>query len=113
MDFMRACEHRKYMILTAIAALQIFLFILCIACIFHHIAARAYSSRVEVEKEECYISVQVRPGESLWKISSRYYSSEYKSMHQYIKKIINLNHMPDETIHAGAYLIIPYYEIAQ
>lgn len=98
---------------AAIAIFQIVIFVLCIACIFRHIAAKSQGSSAQEQKAECYISVQVRSGESLWEISERYYSSEYKDMNQYMKKIMRLNHMSGEDIHAGAYLIIPYYDSGQ
>lgn len=93
-----------YIKYATIAAASIF-FILMSVILSHNQS----NSRRAGEGKECYVSIQVQSGESLWEISSRYYSSEYKSMKRYITRIKYLNHMLDEDIPAGAYLIVPYY----
>ena len=93
---------------AAIVAASIF-FILLSIIFYHNKSSRINRNRRAGEQMECYKSIQVKSGESLWEISSRYYSSEYKSMRQYIARIKCLNHMLDEEIPAGGYLIIPYY----
>lgn len=101
--------HIKYLLIAAISLFIILSFLLCISA-SRHASAYAVNRQAEGQKVECYTSIQVSPGESLWKISKRYYSHEYKNMNLYIKKIMKLNHMVTEDVHAGAYLIIPYYE---
>lgn len=101
-------ERPNYLKYAAIAAASIF-FILMSVILYQNKSAREHGSRRAGEREECYVSIQVAPGETLWEISSRYYSSEYKSMKKYIRRIKYLNHMLDEEISAGAYLIVPYY----
>ncbi len=99
--------HGMAVIITGI--LQISFFLFCTVLVLYHVLSGP-ESREETQKPEYYASVQVHSGESLWDISKRYYTSEYKSIRQYIRKIKYLNHMADEDLHAGAYLIIPYYE---
>lgn len=101
-------EQPNYLKYAAIVATSIF-FILMSMIFYQSKSAREHGSRRVGERKECYVSIQVEPGESLWEISSRYYSSEYKSMRNYITRIKYLNHMLDENIPAGAYLIVPYY----
>lgn len=91
-----------------IAAAAIFC-ILMAAIILCCSAVHAGSTGTAEQRVECFISIQVHDGESVWEISSRYYSSEYHSMRRYIKKIMNINHMTNEQIDAGSFLIIPYY----
>lgn len=98
----------KYKRIVGICTLEILFFLLCITCIIRH-ASSDNVSRPEA-REECYISIQVHSGDSLWEISRRYYTSDYKSMDYYINKIKALNHMSGESITAGASLIIPYYK---
>lgn len=62
------------------------------------------------KKSERFASVKVCSGETLWEISKRYYTDEYKNMNSYVKKIMQLNNMTDEEINSGAYVIIPYYD---
>lgn len=98
-------NYLKYMTAAAVAA---FLLLLSVF-VFRYSAVHARSSERAGQRVECFTSIQVHSGESMWEISKRYYSSEYKSMNRYIRKIMSLNHMTSEDIHAGAYLIIPYY----
>lgn len=111
-DFIRfrliRCNCFKY---AAIAAASIF-FILLFIIFYRSNSAQIYQNGREEERMECYRSIQVKSGESLWEISSRYYSSEYKSMKRYIARIKYLNHMLDEEIPAGGYLIIPFYAVS-
>lgn len=99
----------KYRAVHAILMIQILFFILCMAVISWQMAVHT-AGRINEKKTERFASVKISSGESLWEISSRFYSDEYKNMHSYIKRIMKLNHMSDEEVCSGAYLIIPYYE---
>lgn len=92
----------------AIIAETIFL-LLIIGLMLHHTAVHVRRSGPDAQKVECFTSVQVKEGESLWEISERYYSKDYKSMSRYIQRIKALNHMANSRVDAGACLIIPYY----
>ena len=86
------------------------IFLLLISVFHFTLVSAAHSAKPEVvERVEYFESVQVQQGETLWIISDRYYSSDYKSKDNYIKKIMSLNHMTSRDIHAGSYLVIPYY----
>ena len=99
-------NHAKYLMIV-IAGI---LFILLTILLFYNTSASASSNSYQIgERVECFKSVQVHAGESLWEISKRHYSSEYESMGKYIGRIKYLNHLLNEDIIAGTYLIIPYY----
>lgn len=102
-------ERIKYIAIAVTVILQISFFVFSAACIIHHVTVQAGGEN-ESRKPECYLSIRVHAGESLWEISKRYYSSEYKNMNWYVRKIKYLNHMTDENVNAGSYLIIPYYD---
>ncbi len=102
-------ERMKYIAVAVTAILQISFFLFSTACILHHVSVRSGSEN-ESRRLECYLSIRVNAGESLWDISKRYYTGEYKNMNWYIRKIKYLNHMTDENVNAGSYLIIPYYD---
>ena len=84
--------------------------VIILICMVRHMALHIRRTDSAGQRKEYYTSVQVNAGESLWEISRRYYSVEYKSMGSYMKKIMNLNHMSSSNINEGAYLIIPYYQ---
>lgn len=57
-----------------------------------------------------YTSIQVKDGDSLWSIASKYATPEYyDSYEEYIEEVMNMNHLTEATIHATQYLTIPYY----
>lgn len=105
LDFMNS----KDALIRIVMILQILFFIICIAAIFHQMSVRTGSS-MRGQKLERYRSIRICSGETLWEISRRYYSDEYKNVHLYMKKIMQLNNMSDENINSGAYLLIPYYD---
>lgn len=62
-------------------------------------------------KEKTVASVYIRPGDSLWSIAEQYYSEECGSMKDYIAEIKRSNGLKEDTIHVGAYIIVPYYTV--
>lgn len=99
----------KNAVVSIIMILQILFFIICIVGIYCQMPVHT-DRGIKEQKTERYKSIQICPGESLWGISRRYYSDEYKNVELYMRKIMKLNHMSDETINSGAYLLIPYYD---
>lgn len=57
-----------------------------------------------------YKSIDVNAGDSMWSIAELYLSEEYASKQDYIKEIMEVNHMDSTTLYADQKLIIPYYE---
>lgn len=100
-------HYYLYIIMGAVATLLILLAV--IACHRTAVSVQAGSNEETGHRVECFQSIQIQPGDSLWSISRRYYSSEYKSIEQYMRRIMALNHMSDARIHTGGYLVIPYY----
>lgn len=54
-------------------------------------------------------SVYIEKGDSLWTIAEEFYTEENVSMKEYIKEIKKCNHLTDNEIKEGQYLIVPYY----
>lgn len=63
------------------------------------------------ENEKYYTSVYVNSGDTLWDISDTYCSVEYSDKEEYIKEVMQLNHLTSTEIHSGNYLIVPYYDV--
>ncbi len=74
-----------------------------------------------------YQSVMVKQGDSLWKLAKSYLEESLQHVHSqtgdeilppnsreiknYIREIKELNHMKDNSIQKGKYILLPIYEI--
>jgi len=56
-----------------------------------------------------YTSIMIENGDTLWTIASEYMGEHYESEEDYIKEVIHMNALRDDTIYEGRHLIIPYY----
>ena len=61
-------------------------------------------------RQACYTSIQIQPGDSLWSIASRYAEGSPMDTRQYVRELMRMNRLADETIHAGNYLTVVYYQ---
>lgn len=69
----------------------------------------AYADQ-NMEQNLTYRSIEIKAGDSLWSIASRYNNNTDLSVKEYIDKIVSCNSLSNTNIKAGCYLIIPYYE---
>lgn len=56
-----------------------------------------------------FTSVQVKSGDTLLSIAQEYTDEHYDSVYAYMEEVCLTNHMLDDKIYAGDYLIVPYY----
>ena len=56
-----------------------------------------------------YTSIQVESGDTLWDIASEYVSDEYSDVHEYMNEVCTINHISEDEIHAGQYIVVPYF----
>lgn len=56
-----------------------------------------------------YTSVQIQSGDTLWAIANNYITDEYSDMNEYIAEVCSINHIAEDEIHAGSYIVVPYY----
>jgi len=57
-----------------------------------------------------YSSIELKYGETLTDIAMRYMDTQhYDSMDAYIKEVMKINHLKDDKIIAGQYIVVPYY----
>lgn len=69
----------------------------------------ASSDNGNVQKKR-FVSVKIEAGDTLWGIAENYYhKSGQDKMSDYIKEIKLCNGLSGDTIHAGRYLVIPYF----
>ncbi len=60
-------------------------------------------------RKKTVTSILIEPGDTLWSIATKYYTEEYESIPVYIEEIKKSNRLYTEEIHAGKYIIVPYY----
>ena len=56
-----------------------------------------------------YTSIQIEEDDTLWYIAERYGNEACQSRREYIQEVKRMNHLTDDTIHAGNYLMVAYY----
>lgn len=70
---------------------------------------KTVTAQREGNRTKLVTSIEVKQGDTLWSIASRYITDEYDDMNEYIEEIKSSNGMATDTIHAGNYIIVPYY----
>ena len=70
---------------------------------------KTVTAQRNTERTKLVACVEIKKGDTLWEIASRYISEEYEDMNDYIKEIMNSNGLITDEIHAGNYIIVPYY----
>lgn len=72
-----------------------------------------FSGRVSAENSNSihkyYTSYEIQPGDSLWTIADKYMTPECPDKAAFINQIKQTNHLLDNDIKAGNYLVIEYY----
>ena len=58
-----------------------------------------------------YTSIRIQKGDSLWSIAESYKTHSGKSTAEYVHDLRQMNSLSDDTIHAGNYLTVYYYDL--
>lgn len=56
-----------------------------------------------------YTSIQVESGDTLWTIADEYIDGFDIDKADYIQEICEINEISKDSIHAGDYIVVPYY----
>lgn len=100
-------NHTSKVLFTAVAVL-----ILC--AVFTTI--NLLNSQAEEQKSgpyyKYYTSIQIQDGDSLWNIAEKYRIHSGKSAAEYVCDLKEMNSLSGDTIHAGHYLTVYYYDSA-
>lgn len=94
--------------------IKVLLLALCLAGIlcfnplpgFFHPAGGQVNASVLTE-DIVYEVIEVKKGDTLWSIAGEYYKPEYRSIPAFIEMIKECNHMENDRIYAGSYLMVP------
>lgn len=101
----RQREIRRKFILAGIAVVLVLIFTLS----YHALVSQANTGMEDISYKY-FTSIQIQAGDTLWSLADRYADEmHYASQDQYIAEVMEINHMADEDIYAGNYLIVPYY----
>ena len=60
------------------------------------------------ELSRYYTSIQIRPGDNLWKIAERYAEGAGYTAAEYVEELKRMNRLQDGQVHSGEYLTIVY-----
>lgn len=96
----------RFMDKRVVIFMIILMFVLLFSILF---ITRTVTAKLPDTTTRLTVSVKIEKGDTLWKIASEYYSEEFNDMETYIGMIKRCNGLTSDTIHAGGYLVIPYY----
>ena len=71
--------------------------------------SRTVEAQGSVGKTKIVASIQIEKGDTLWDIAKEYMTDEYDTVTDYVEEIKASNGLVSDTIHAGNYIIVPYY----
>ena len=100
----RQRELQKNMTLFVTAAVLVIFFSIAFGSIF--------ADAVAADQEQYfkyYTSIEVKYGETLWSIAEQNMDGHYADIHSYIREVQKINHLANDEIKAGQYLVIPYF----
>ena len=101
----RARQLRRRVVI----AIATFILIIASTLGITSIRSKAQSINEEIKVKQ-YTSVMIPYGSNLSTLADEYIDSEYyDSIEDYINEIKFINHLSDDTIQAGNYIILPYY----
>lgn len=101
----RKRQLRHHIIMFMVTVLLITGFSVC----FFSFKTKAQNETEEVAYKY-YKSIVVDSGDTIWDYAEEYaHEDYYDSYESYIKEVIRINAMQDDSIQSGQYLIIPYY----
>lgn len=99
----RYFTNKAFLVFTLIFLLAVSLFFV----------TSTFAAEKDMPRVKTVTSIQIEAGDTLWTIAEEYYSEEFGSIEAYISEIKKSNGLKNDTIHSGAYLIIPYYTDAK
>lgn len=86
-----------------------FALVVSFSLLFLEFKVKAQNSTEEISYKY-YKSVMVNSGNTLWDFADTYADDRhYDSLEKYVNEVMEMNHLGDESITAGQYIIIPYY----
>lgn len=91
----------------------VFLIVLCSGILIgaNIASANAKDKVIQAEQNELYYkTIQIQEGDTIWELADDYVEAGMSSKVEYMKQIKEINHIYDDNIYAGSYLVLPYYQ---
>lgn len=76
----------------------------------NNLMSASAQEKAPVYYNKCYTSIKIEDGDTLWSIAETYGEHSGKSTREYVRELRKMNSLSDDTIHAGRYLTVAYYE---
>jgi len=73
------------------------------------INAMASSDKDVASFNKYYVSIRVESGDTLWTIADEYVDGFNIEKTDYIEEVCQINEISQNDIHAGDYIVVPYY----
>ncbi len=103
----RSASHRRKTRIELAASLVLIL--LALLAVFFLNRPMTASASQEKIYQECYRSIEINQGDTLYKLADQYKKDPNVSRRQYVNKIIATNHLTSQNIHSGMSLVVPVY----
>lgn len=71
--------------------------------------ALASSEKETASYNKYYVSIRVESGDTLWTIADEYVDGFNIEKNDYIEEVCEINEISKDDIHAGDYIVVPYY----
>lgn len=106
-------QQRRREVLTVIGSVLAGI-VLSLILLFGSIKMTARTTNAENDpssmgRTKYYKSIQIDANDSLWNIAAREENGDWDSIEAYIDEICSINGLTGSVIHAGSFLIVPYY----
>lgn len=91
-------------------SILLYAFIVLLALLLFSPIVRARSSK---QLYTYYCSYEIQPGDTLWSIADKYVIEEGQNKEEFISHVKTINHMLDDDLNTGDYIVISYdsYEV--
>ena len=95
-------EMKKYVVAFIMS-------VMLISCFFGKTLAMASGESRSEAYDRYYTNIEIKEGDTLWSIASRYHKNSGMSIREYIRELKSMNRMASDRIHAGDSLAIVYF----
>lgn len=105
----RELRRRREMKRNLYMAVLGMILILGLSLSYHAIVSHA-TGHIEDVSYKYYTSVMIENGDTLWSLAQEYADGHFDSTEAYIYEVMQINHLQNEEITAGNFIILPYYD---